>query len=196
MTDMLPEPPYLYDDPRLLYDEQCLFYDGQGYDEVCLAGPPVVVVRPFGGAGSGSAGRRRYDKKLPYINLFIQAQLLQVNDEFFEEKAKVIRFTGEDSPISIFINNIQLDTRHPYVSGEIKKLIDESPGDLTASVKFLENIREKSDEEVIAQNLKSNLTDVKVEIVEPFTDIKVKAELVKEEPEVSLTVTLIKKGDT
>lgn len=195
MTDLLPEPPYLYDDPRLLYDEQCLFYDGAGYDEVCLAGPPVVVVRPFGGVGS-SAGRRKYDKKLPYINLFIQAQLLQVNDEFFDEKQKIIRFTGEDSPISIFINKVQLDTRYPYVSGEIKKLIEEEKSDLNASIEFLEKIQEKSDEEIIAQNLKSNLTDVKVEIVEPFADIRVKAELVKEEPEVSLTVTLIKKGDT
>lgn len=193
MSDPLPEPPYMYDDERLMYDEQCLFYDGAGYDDVCLAGPTTVVVRPFGGVG----GKRRRvvpNKEYPYLNIFIQTQLLQVNEELIVEPPKIIRFTGEDAPISIFINQVQLDPRFPYVSGEIKKLLEKDP-DINASIEFLEKIQEKTDDEIIAQNLKSNLTDVEVKIIEPFSKITVKVDLVQEEKEVSMTVALIKKGE-
>lgn len=195
MTDLLPEPPYMYDDPRLTYDEQCLFYDGAGYDSVCLAGPTTVVVRPTG--GPGSSGRKRFQnlKNLPYLNIFISTQLCQVNEEIFDEPAKIIRFTGEDTPISIFVNKVALDTRAPYVSGEIKKILDREP-DFNASVEFVSNNIEKSDDEIVAQNLKTAMADIEVQVIEPFKEIKVQAELVKEEVDVSMSVTLIKKGDT
>lgn len=172
----LPEPPYTYDDPRLTYDEHCFFYDG-GYDDVCLSAPTAVVVRKKGGLSSGG---KRKEPELPFINIFIQSKLEQVNNLFFEGEPKITRFSGKDQPVSIFVNGVQFDTQIPYVNGEILKVLSEKP-DLNASVEFLRSIKDKPDVEIVANNLMAfdeNGKNIQVELVEDYRRIKIEAALV------------------
>ncbi len=190
----LPDPPYGYDDPRITYDEHCFFYDGDGYDNVCLTRPTAVVVRPKVG-GSVSSNRRRQQQKepqLPFVNVFIQIQLAMVNDVFYSEPPKVLRFAGRDAPISVFVNGVQFDTRFPYVSGEMVQTLKEKPEDLNASIRFLESIQEKSDDEIMAENLESSIRDVELQVVEDYKKIVVETKLVEDKPELDVKATLIK----
>lgn len=76
-------PPYTYDDPRLTYDEHCFKLDG-GYDEVCL----VIGYDRKRRVGAAGAGRRPTTEtpapSLPWIDITVCAQLLELNDEKIE----------------------------------------------------------------------------------------------------------------
>lgn len=182
----LPDPPYYYDDPRIYYDEHCFLYDGDGYDAVCLAGPTAVVVKP-----RGVAKRREYKQELPFINVFIQSQLVQANNVFLDEPVKYTRFAGENAPISVFINGVQFDTRYPFVQGEMLEAFKTKP-DLNASIKFVEKIEGKSDEEILAENLKSSIENVELQVVEEYRKISVEAALVEDKEEIQIKASLIK----
>lgn len=180
----LPTPPYTYDDPRLTYDEHCFFYDG-GYDDVCLAGPTAVVVR------RGGYKKRERKPELPFISIFIQSCLVQVNNVFYPEIPKFTRFAGTNAPLSIYINGVQFDTRVPYVNGEIIQALKQKP-ELNAYVQFLESLNNKSDEEIMAENLKSAVENVELQTVENYKKITVESSLVEDKPEVSVRSALIK----
>lgn len=180
----LPDPPYTYDDPRLTYDEHCFFYDG-GYDDVCLAGPTAIVIK------KGGYKKRTREPELPWINIFIQSRFVQANNIFLDEKEKITRFAGKDAPITIFVNGVQFDTRYPYVKGEIIKTLKEKP-DLNASIRFVEKIENKSDEEIMAENLKSSIEAVELQVVEDYQKIKVEAKLIVEKSDIEVKSTLIK----
>jgi hypothetical protein len=165
----LPIPPYTYDDPRIAYDEVCFFYDGDGYDAVCLAGPAIVAL-PGGASTSSSATRRSKGNAplLPFINIFIQAEVVEVNDDVLleEEATNYVRFSGENTPIAIQVNNIKMEMDRPYITGQLIKAV-------AGSEDFNEEMP---------------IGKVELQPVEEYQDIKVEAELVKEE-EVRQTVT-------
>jgi hypothetical protein len=125
----LPLPPYLYDDPSLGYDEVCFLYDGDGYNAVCLLGPQVIIA-PYSRSG-GSASTSNTN---PFLNIFIQAEITEVNDEVMlnEEGTKYFRFTGENTPTNVTVNNIKINTEKPYVSGQLVKAVEAVNGELIA----------------------------------------------------------------
>lgn len=168
----LPTPPYTYDDPRIAYDEVCFFYDGDGYDAVCLAGPAIVAL-PGGLSSSSSARRRRHITPLPFLNIFIQAEVAEVNDDVLmeEDGTNYVRFSGENTPIAIQVNNIKMEMDRPYITGQLIKAV-------AGSEDFNEEMP---------------IGKVELQPIEEYQDIKVEAELVKEdEPEHTVTADIIK----
>jgi len=136
----LATPPYTYDDPRILYDEICFFYDG-GYDSVCLATPTIVV-----GRSSSSTGKRKKEQlEKPFINIFIETKLLEVNGEVIkpDEPSIWYRFSGENDIVEIYIDNVKIDITKPMVEGKfleaIRQIINYS-GSLESKSTTLEEI--------------------------------------------------------
>lgn len=117
----LPLPPYTYDDPRLTYDEVCFFYDG-GYDSVCLSTGTIFVGKATA-SSSSSSKKKKLDK--PFINIFIEAKLLEVNGVLIDpdEPSTWFRFSGETDVIDIYINNIRIDISKPMIEGKFMEIV-------------------------------------------------------------------------
>lgn len=116
----LPTPPYTYNDPRLLYNEVCLFYDG-GYDSVCLSTGTIFVGKAT--ASSSSSKKKKIDK--PFINLFIETKLLEVNGEKIDpdEPSTWFRFSGETDIVDVYVNNVRIDISKPMIEGKFLEII-------------------------------------------------------------------------
>lgn len=181
----LPSGPYTYNDPRILYDEICFFYNGDGYDSVCFAGPTAVFVPNYG------SSKKSNKSSVPFINVFIHSAILEANNVKLNEKEEIVRFSGENTPISIFVNKFQFGTKHPYVHVDIDQAIKAKP-DFEASIQFLEQAKNKTEVEIQANNLATPEQDVKISIVESYEDIRISSSYVENESNVD--ATLIKKN--
>lgn len=193
----LPAPPYTYDDPRIGYDEHCFFYDG-GYDSICLAQPDAVIIKRSGGDTGASRRRREREKeKHPFLNLFIQANLKEVNGDAvpFDSNKGWVRFSGENTPLAVFVQGVKVGMNAPYAEGYLRNLATKSTAEsVNASVKLVD----KTDKapEVIAEFQEPANPDIRIETLEPYENIKVTCELIPANTG-SLVVSseLIKKTD-
>lgn len=172
---VLPLPPYLYDDSRLTYDERCFFYDG-GYDSVCLAGP-AAIFKPIGGRSSRK-------NKCPYLNVFIRSCLLEINKVKTNPEDKLegwIRFSGEEEPMSVFINGVSIKTQTLFEDGYLKTILT-SVSELESvnmSMKYLNAGLHDPVEVSVVDATRENKTDnVEVRAVEPYRKIDISCELV------------------
>ena len=61
----------------------------------------------------------------PFINIFIESKLLEVNDVEIEpdKESSWYRFAGEADIIEIYINNIKIDITKPIVEGKFVEII-------------------------------------------------------------------------
>lgn len=88
----LPEPPYTYNDPRLTYGEHCFLWNG-GYDTTCLILGFNRKKRV--GGSSGPASKTIKEKILPWIDISVSAQLIELNDEVYDGERVVQGARGE-----------------------------------------------------------------------------------------------------
>jgi len=172
---VLPAPPYTYDDARLTYDEQCFFYDG-GYDSVCLAGPATVFV-PRG--GGGRSNRR---KNLPYLNIFVKSRVLKINEEKYpsDDLEGWVRFSGEDEPMTIFLNGVKVKQKAPFADGYLKDIVNSANlvDSVNMSMKFLNDLAKGETPSVVIEPETSKNPNIDVKIVEPYKEISVVCELI------------------
>lgn len=180
------DPPYTYDDPRLLYNEICFYYDG-GYDSVCLATPIIV------GRSTSSDGRKKKKEKLekPFINIFIETKLLEVNGKVYkpDEASTWFRFAGENDIVEIYVDGVKIDISTPMVEGKflaaIKEILNYS-GSLESKATTLEqvfmsssyyitNLRESNKDPIIVLDKEVEPFDNNIEIIcEPIISTKSK----------------------
>lgn len=165
------QPPYSYDDPRILYDEVCMFFDG-AFDQVCLLNKFQTNI--VGGSSSRTSSTKKTTTQIEkdqneFINIFIECELIKYNEKQYnvDDDKKWTRFTGENNKNSnVEVKDIKISLSEPVVKGEYINLIKE----LTTSASY-EGNKLKLDN---SQN-----SNIKIEYIEPFENIKIKTDFVE-----------------